>query len=217
MGLPNLRCRFGWRDAHLGNGISTQRPGSMPNKGASGFQLPLVGSGSCGPWHILIGLADVLLDSRGGKEDSTSGRESVIGILLIVAQCIFSVLQDIAEETFMQAGEFSPILLLGMEGAFGFVVALILFFALSDAFGNGPTEIWEALQEDKTVLVGYSIGLTLLFVVTGVFNVKATQVTSAMTAKECLEESANCPGLDHCSSHLLSVRQPQSGRALCHT
>lgn len=126
----------------------------------------------------LIGFVDVLMEDS-STVDSTSSRESVIGIVLIVGQCILSVLQDIAEEIFMQSAEFPPTLLLGMEGLFGFLFALILFFALGGPLD--PSETLETIQEDQTFLVSYSVGLTLLFTVTGIFNIKATQVTSAMT------------------------------------
>ena len=131
----------------------------------------------------LIGLADVLLGSKDESSSPTAGdsRESLIGIFLIIGQCVLSVLQDIAEEIFMQAGEFPPTLLLGMEGVFGFMITLVLFFALGSVFEKDPSETLQDLQEDKAFLISYSIGLTLLFTVTGIFNIKATQVTSAMT------------------------------------
>lgn len=145
---------------------------------------------SCSRWSgvaivvvglIFIGLADML--SKGEKASSTettNSNDRAIGIMLVIGQSILSVLQDMAEELFMQAADFPPTLLLGMEGIFGLVFGIILYVALGPIFGERPTETLQLLQETPS-MIGYATGLVLLFTITGIFNIKATEVTSSMT------------------------------------
>jgi len=144
---------------------------------------------------VVIGLADILLlsgsspqvdDDESHQTSSSAGtnhrRDSIIGIALIIGQCILSVLQGTAEAILMQTASFPPTLLLGLEGVFGFAVCFVLFFVCGPTFGGkGPAETLEDLQEDKVFLTAYSICLTLLFTIAGFYNIKATEVTSSMT------------------------------------
>mgnify|MGYP000066293003 CR=1 FL=1 len=114
------------------------------------------------------------------SQDSTAMRDQVIGILLILGQSIMSVFQDIAEEVFMHEADFPPALLVGMEGSFGLIVALILYFPLAPLFDEQPSTVLEDLQNNSEI-IGLSIGWGLLVTVTGVFNIAATGVTSSMT------------------------------------
>ncbi len=111
---------------------------------------------------------------------SHSKEDVAIGIALIVAQCIFSALQDVSEEVFMQEANFPPMLLLGMEGCFGFVLGLILFLIFGEQMGEDPRDTF-ALLDDQPSMYGWIMSLPVLFLVTGIFNIKATEVTSSMT------------------------------------
>jgi heme/copper-type cytochrome/quinol oxidase subunit 2 len=51
-----------------------------------------------------------------------------MGIVLIVGQCVISVVQDMAEELLMHEADFPASLLLGMEGLFGLIFGLMLYF-----------------------------------------------------------------------------------------
>lgn len=106
--------------------------------------------------------------------------DRLIGDVLIVGQCIMSVLQDLAEELFMHEAELSPTLLLGWEGVFGLAFGLPLYLPLAPLLGEDPSEVWELLKSSTWVLA-YVSGLVLLFTATGVFNIVATAVTSSMT------------------------------------
>ena len=110
------------------------------------------------------------------EEDDGSGGSgldgSIIGLLLIVGQCVMSVLQDLAEEVFIQASDFPPTLLLGMEGFFGLIMGSILWALIH------PPQLDDLTLVDK---YPYMISLTLLFTVTGIFNIMATGVTSSVT------------------------------------
>jgi len=111
-----------------------------------------------------------------------SQQDSIIGIILIILQCIFSVLQDIAEEIFMQDEHdtFPPSLLLGMEGSFGLIFGVILYFVLGEQFGETPNDVWKLIQDDPS-LAWWIVALPFLFLVSAIFNITATQVTSSMT------------------------------------
>ena len=65
-----------------------------------------------------------------GKE--YDGEDVMLGVILIILQSILSVLQDIAEEIFMQAADFPPTMMLGMEGLYGFFIGLIIYFSIGD-------------------------------------------------------------------------------------
>lgn len=86
---------------------------------------------------------------------------------------------DLSEEIFMHEAHFPPALLVGMEGAFGLVIALILYFPLSPLLGEKPSVVRDDLASSK--IIGLSIGWALLVTVTGIFNIAATGVTSSMT------------------------------------
>ena len=105
----------------------------------------------------------------------------MIGVILIILQSILSVLQDTAEEIFMQAAEFPPTLMLGMEGLYGLCIGLIIYVSLGDKLEIEDTRsTFKFLCENKEMR-WWIVGLPFLFLVTGIFNIKATEVTSAMT------------------------------------
>ena len=131
---------------------------------------------------IVVRFADILNDNKteeGGKSGQDY-RNQLIGDTLIIGQSILSVLQDMAEELFMQESEFPSMLLLGMEGAFGLLFGIPLFFFLAPIFGESFSETWSALKSSSS-RIEYFIGLILVFAMTGVFNILATDVTSSMT------------------------------------
>ena len=101
-----------------------------------------------------------------------------------------SVFQDIAEELFMQEGEFPATLLLGMEGVFGLIFGLILYFPLASILGENRSETVEQLKEAK--IAGFAVGFTLLVTITGIFNIMATAVTSSMTRNVWKSKFCSC-------------------------
>jgi hypothetical protein len=112
---------------------------------------------------------------NGGKEDA------MIGVILIILQSFLSVLQDLAEEIFMQAASFPPTMMLGMEGSYGLVLGLIIYFTIGDKIGIEDTGLTMQLLREHPKLLWWMAALPFLFLVTGIFNIKATEVTSAMT------------------------------------
>ena len=131
---------------------------------------------------ILVGLINYLTAEKSAPRDDntpSSASDQIIGIILIIGQSIMSVFQDISEELFMQEGEFPATLLLGMEGLFGLIFGVILYFPLASLFGENQSETVEQLKEAK--ITGFAVGFTLLVTVTGIFNIMATAMTSSMT------------------------------------
>ena len=119
-------------------------------------------------------------DAAFSEPSKTQITDRLIGDILIVGQCIMSVLQDLAEELFMHEAELSPTLLLGWEGIFGLAFGLPLYLPLAPILGEDPSVVWALLQSSKWILT-YVCGLILLFTTTGVFNILATSATSSMS------------------------------------
>jgi drug/metabolite transporter (DMT)-like permease len=131
---------------------------------------------------VLIGVAGTIGgdDSNDANDaNAASKRDRWIGLLLIIGQSIMSVLQDLAEELFMQEAEIPATLLLGMEGLFGLVIGSIIYFPLATQLGEPLSETMDNLNDWRVAT--FAIGLVLLFLITGIFNIMATAVTSSMT------------------------------------
>jgi hypothetical protein len=116
---------------------------------------------------ILVGFAKVIET----KENESDEQKFFIGNILIIGQCFFSVLQDLSEEIFMQEADFPATLLLGMEGLFGLIfgIPIYLLFFPPEQISSTPFNI------------GYEIMLVLLVAITGILNIRTTEVTSSMT------------------------------------
>ena len=131
---------------------------------------------------ILVGTFDTNNVAHDVNEGENSSGEAVnrqvIGILLILGQSVMSVFQDLTEEVFMQEAEFPPMLLVGMEGAYGVIIALILYLPIAPLLGENPSDVANSFQGN---VIALTIGWTLLVCVTGIFNIAATAVTSSMT------------------------------------
>ncbi|KAK1732312.1 putative solute carrier family 35 member F6 [Skeletonema marinoi] len=128
---------------------------------------------------IHVGVFDTNNVADGETNDGSTVNKQIIGILLILGQSVMSVIQDLTEEVFMQETAFPPALLVGMEGAYGIVIAIILYFPIAPLLGENPSDVASSLSKDN--VIGLAIGWTLLVTVTGIFNIAATAVTSSMT------------------------------------
>mmetsp|Transcript_12871 Transcript_12871/g.25907 ORF Transcript_12871/g.25907 Transcript_12871/m.25907 type:complete len:247 (-) Transcript_12871:2564-3304(-) len=115
-------------------------------------------------------------------DNSSSNAQNVtVGVILIILQSILSVLQDIGEEIFMQATTFPAMMMLGMEGLYGFVIGLIIYATIGNKFGIEDIDDTISMLMNNATLRWWLLGLPFLFLLTGIFNIKATEVTSAMT------------------------------------
>ncbi len=132
---------------------------------------------------VLVGVFDSSSSNvdvaDGETNDGSTMNKQIIGIMLILGQSVMSVIQDLTEEVFMQEAAFPPVLLVGMEGAYGIVIAVILYFPIAPLLGENPSDVASSLRKDN--VVGLAIGWTLLVTLTGIFNIAATAVTSSMT------------------------------------
>jgi len=132
---------------------------------------------------VMVGCTDVFGSSENGNsndEEKSTGIDQLIGIVLIVGQCLVSVVQDILEEVFVQVGDFPALLLVAVEGFVGMVVGLAIYYPASKILNDDPQETWDTLTESPGK-IGFVVGLTLLFMVTSVFNILACAATSSMT------------------------------------
>ncbi|KAL3798927.1 hypothetical protein ACHAW5_001654, partial [Stephanodiscus triporus] len=130
---------------------------------------------------------DEATDDRGDdavRPHGGSASDATIGVVLIFLQSTLSVLQDIGEEIFMQAADFPATKMLGMEGSYGFCVGLVAYATI------GRSDLWRGIEDvdstlstvrDNASVRRWVVGLPFLFLVTGIFNIKATEATSAMT------------------------------------
>jgi drug/metabolite transporter (DMT)-like permease len=130
---------------------------------------------------IVIGLVDAISAKKKevGDDPSSSQQHQWIGVLLIAGQSVMSVLQDLSEEILMQEAEFPATLLLGLEGLFGLVIGSVFYFPLAAQLGEPLSDTVDELSAWRMGV--FAAGLVLLFLVTGVFNIVATAVTSSMT------------------------------------
>ena len=115
--------------------------------------------------------------------DNESGRadDVTMGVILIILQSVLSALQDLGEELFMQAADFPALLMLGLEGLIGFCIGLIIYLTAGDQFKIEDIDSTMSMLSYNAKLRWWIVGLPFLFLVTGIFNIKATEVTSAMT------------------------------------
>lgn len=110
-----------------------------------------------------------------------SSGDVTIGVILIMIQSILSVLQDLGEEIFMQATDFPATMMLGMEGLYGLGIGLIIYATIANSFGIEDIDDTISMLIHNAKVRWWVLGLPFLFLVTGIFNIKATEVTSAMT------------------------------------
>ena len=122
--------------------------------------------------------------SKEGDDDSEmhgGAQDAMIGVVLIILQSILSVLQDLGEEIFMQATDFPATMMLGMEGLYGFCIGLIIYSTVGDQLMIEDIDSTMSMLSTNVNLRWWVVGLPFLFLLTGIFNIKATEVTSAMT------------------------------------
>jgi hypothetical protein len=132
----------------------------------------------------------------GGGEDRDAGgarrprgrshaSDATIGVALIVLQSTLLVLQDVGEDIFMQLADFPATEMLGMEGAYGSVFGFVTVIV-----GQGGGDRLMSIEDVSSTLMTlrenvnvhrWAACLPLLFLDTGIFNIKATETTSAMT------------------------------------
>ena len=127
---------------------------------------------------LLVGLSDFV-----GKDNasSSSGSENfALGMLFVILKVIMGVAKGLAQELFMQVALFPATLLLGLEGVYGVLISLPLYFAL------GPRLVYHPIDSFRRSFgSAQSVGYTLMFMAVvlfaGIYSLLATCFTSAMT------------------------------------
>lgn len=120
---------------------------------------------------VTLGVILVGFSKMWEKKETEEEHKFFIGNMLIFGQCIFSVLQDLTEEIFMQEANFPATLLLGMEGLFGLIIGIPIYMLFSS----------ENVISFTRFNIAYEIGLIFLVLITGILNIRTTEITSSMT------------------------------------
>ena len=145
---------------------------------------------ACTRWAgvVIVALGLIVIERAnnrkegGTKETLAHGAQDVtLGVVLIAFQSSLAALQDLSEEVFMQATNFPADMLLGIEGAYGLGLGLVLYLTVGDRTQMEDIGTTFTLLVEQPVQRWWLVGLPLLFLVAGLFNIKATEVTSAMT------------------------------------
>jgi drug/metabolite transporter (DMT)-like permease len=120
-------------------------------------------------------------DEIDNNNKSSAPHNVTIGVILIILQSILSVMQDLCEEIFMQATTFPAMKMLGLEGLYGFCIGLIIYSTIANKFGIEDIDNTISMVIHTPAIRWWLLLLPFLFLLTGIFNIKATEVTSAMT------------------------------------
>lgn len=136
---------------------------------------------------VLVAFGVIIIERANSSRDESSSdnvhgtKEVMIGVVLILVQSVLSVLQDLAEEIFMQAADFPATMMLGIEGIYGFVVGALIYSTVGGTLGMEDIDTTMSMLSKHAELRWWLAGLPVLFLITGLFNIEATKVTSAMT------------------------------------
>mmetsp|Transcript_8102 Transcript_8102/g.23292 ORF Transcript_8102/g.23292 Transcript_8102/m.23292 type:complete len:593 (-) Transcript_8102:99-1877(-) len=114
-----------------------------------------------------------------GEDDATSSSYS-IGLAFVLGKVVMGVLKDLFEEIFMQETEMPAMLLLGMEGCYGLLVSVPLYFLVGPSLGYHPVDSFTRIAESPLNAV-YTVFLVLMFLAAGGYQILSTAVTSSMT------------------------------------
>lgn len=129
---------------------------------------------------MVVGLVLIAASDLTGPDREGSSRSLGLGVLFIVLKVILGVLKDLAQEIFMQEANLSATLLLGLEGLYGVIMAVPLYFAVGPLLGFNPVESFQILGS-STLAIGYTFFLILVVFLAGIYSILGTAVTSSMT------------------------------------
>ncbi len=148
--------------------------------------------------------------------------DAAIGVALIVLQSTLLVLQDVGEEILLQSVDFPPTEMLRMEGAYGSVISFVAVIV-----GRGGGDQLRSIEDIGSTLMTLQENanarrwvacLPLLFLITGIFNIKATEATLAVGHdQERVEESEDRDGLGHITLHILPRVRHRLRGGMAHT
>ncbi|KAL7533520.1 hypothetical protein ACHAXR_005280 [Thalassiosira sp. AJA248-18] len=130
---------------------------------------------------IIIERANNSKEEDDSDEGTRGAQDVMIGVVLIILQSVLSALQDLGEEVFMQAADYPATLLLGIEGLYGFCIGLIIYSTIGDKLMIEDIDSTISMLSNNAKLRWWLFGLPFLFLIAGLFNIKSTEVTSAMT------------------------------------
>lgn len=139
----------------------------------------------------LVVVAVIMVGTAGTQSDGGTGAsfgEIIAGLALILLAQLVCATQIICEERLMNRLDIPPVLLVGMEGAFGcaFFVILAPILTATPASSNPVSILWHEDFIDSFIQLGNSSSLVLVclgyFVTILAYNVSCNNVTQLLSA-----------------------------------
>jgi hypothetical protein len=127
---------------------------------------------------VLVGSSGLFSDSSGSL--SQPAEEYAFGIALVFGKIFMGVSKDLLEELFLQESQFPALLLVGMEGGYGLLIGLPLYFLVGPSMGYDPVESFQRIGE-SALGICYTLVLIAVFLIASISTIMATAVTSSMT------------------------------------
>lgn len=129
---------------------------------------------------VLVGLSDFVGTESEKDTNSDSNQNFGLGMLFVILKVLMDVLKSLAQELFMQEAAVPAALLLGLEGCYGVMMAVPLYFAAGPSLGYYPIESFQK-SFGSMESVGYTLGFMVIILCAGMCSLMATSCTSAMT------------------------------------
>lgn len=121
---------------------------------------------------LLIGRLLLLARDSVSSMASPTAAQTVVGVLMIAGAQIFTASQFVLEESIMSKYSMDPIVVVGWEGTFGFLVTLIGMGVLDAAIGTGYFNATEAFRQ---ILTNQRIAVTSLLIMISIGYVYSSQ------------------------------------------
>lgn len=123
---------------------------------------------------VLSGLV-LVAGSDFANNDSSS---LALGMLFVVLKTLSACLKDMSQELFMHESRYPAALLLGFEGLYGLILAVVLLFGIGPLFGYVPRigDLFRTTESTTSTLI-----LILVLFLGGLYSILGTAVTSSMT------------------------------------
>lgn len=137
---------------------------------------------------VLVGVSDIIFNS--GATSDTDPNGIIAGDLLIIMAQVVSAVQMVVEEKYVGRFNAPPLLVVGLEGLFGFIILTVLlvpmyFIRAQRPFSTDPDgrleNVWDAFAQmgNNWQIVVATVGCILSI---AVFNFSGISITKKMSA-----------------------------------
>ena len=128
---------------------------------------------------VLIGLV-VVTSADFAKGGNIEVQSWGLGLLFVALKSFVGVCLDITQELFTQEANFPATMLLGLEGIYGLILFMPIYFLATPLTGYNPTQAWGKAVEN-TAAICLTIGLVFVMFFAGTFKILAAAILSSMT------------------------------------